>query len=145
MMYLRHFSPQVIDLSQIRKKEKVFSKLETPWLLHVLLYELLIGRKKSLKGKTAYEKALLKHKTLMAAEWARLKVRRKAKSDAEMASTAETTHKGVIEMIDGKGEKYEQNSLPRYVRVNTIKATTQEVVKEFVERVSVDCCRRRSF
>ena len=81
----------------------------------------------------------------MAAEWARLKVRRKAKSDAEMASTAETTHKGVIEMIDGKGEKYEQNSLPRYVRVNTIKATTEDVVKEFVERVSVDCCRRRSF
>ena len=111
-------------------------------MLHVLLYELLIGRKKSLQGKTAFEKALLKHRTFLAAEWARLKVKRKARSDGEMITTTTTTKtkkdNGTVETENGEGLKSDGDTsitLPRYVRVNTLKASVDDVVREYEKRV----------
>ena len=122
----------MIEASQIRQKEsKIFSKLDSPWLIHVLLYELLIGRNKTLRGKTVYEKSLLKHKTFLLAEWARLKVKKKAKCDAEMATCAAS--EGVaMSKDDGKGA---QHALPRYVRVNTLKASVDDVIRDYEKRV----------
>ena len=132
----------MISTSGIREKEsKILSKLESPWLLHVLLYELLIGRDKTLKGKTVFEKCLLQRKTFLAAEWARLKVKKKAKSDADMAIKPErngAASNGVASITGTEGEARDRNAptaLPRYVRVNTLKATMNEVVAAYVERV----------
>jgi len=100
--------------------------VETPLLTLVLLYELLIG--KGLKGKNAFETALLKHKVPLAAEFARLKIRRKVKSNDELVADKQET-----EGEDLFSQGLSRVRLPRYARVNTLKTTVDDVIQYFVK------------
>lgn len=70
-------------------------------LLMVLIYELLIGKHQSIKGGGALKRQIMAQEAALREAWARIQ-------PTEAAACSET--------------------LPRYVRVNTLRATTQDVV-----------------
>lgn len=90
--------PELLDLSQSVKNQG---------LLLVLLYELLLGPNKSIKGGGAVKRKLLKLEEALRKTLARIQ----------------------IDQPSVEGGSSDCPILPRYVRVNTIRTTTKNVVK----------------
>ncbi|KAK1931522.1 putative 28S rRNA (cytosine-C(5))-methyltransferase [Phytophthora citrophthora] len=83
---------------------------EPPALVFVALYDLLFGRQK-IQGGGYVKKALVQHQTAFRAALARLKIKRKVASN---------------EALLPPENRQQHLALPRYVRVNTLLASTEE-------------------
>ncbi|KAF4320187.1 hypothetical protein BBO99_00002558 [Phytophthora kernoviae] len=91
---------------------------EPPALVFVALYDLLFGRLK-IQGGGYVKKALMQHQSAFRAALARLKIRRKVASN---------------EALLPPENRKQHLALPRYVRINTLLAASEEVeafVKEY--------------
>ncbi|KAL7684835.1 putative SAM-dependent methyltransferase RsmB/NOP2-type, RNA (C5-cytosine) methyltransferase [Plasmopara halstedii] len=84
---------------------------ETSSLIFVALYDLLFGRK-IIQGGGFVKKALLQHQTSLRAALARLKIKHKVTSNEALLPPENRQH---------------HLALPRYVRVNTLLASSEEV------------------
>lgn len=87
----------------------------SPFLAQVLVYELLFGKRDLQKVGGKYTKMIMKHKTRLVAELARIKIKKKVHRNEDLIP--ESIRNAVV--------------LPRYIRVNTLNATVEEVVNEF--------------
>eukprot|EP00842_Homolaphlyctis_polyrhiza_P006925 jgi/Hompol1/821/HPOL_002434-RA len=81
----------------------------------VLVYDLLFG--KGVKAAGKYKAAMLKHRTRLLSELAKIKVKRKCRSNEELIPAH--IRNAVV--------------LPRYVRVNTIKISVDAAIQHFVQ------------
>ncbi|KAF5359423.1 hypothetical protein D9756_003304 [Leucocoprinus leucothites] len=105
---------EVIQESQLLKQER---KIKSPNLALVLIHDLLLARGIQ-AGDGPIKQAVLRHKTRLSAEFTKLKIKRKATSNSDLAQEA-----------DARVLK-----IPRYVRVNTKFWTTSEAIKYFAEK-----------
>ncbi|KAI8925045.1 S-adenosyl-L-methionine-dependent methyltransferase [Entophlyctis helioformis] len=102
----------ILEAAGTLKAEK---KKLRPTLALVLVYDLLFG--KGVRNAGPYKALMLKHKSRLNAELARIKIRRKCKDNVDLIPD------------------YIRNAvvLPRYVRVNTIQTTVDKVIEHFVK------------
>lgn len=104
----REIIDEISQKTNIRKYEKCLSDI---YLCRIILYDYLFGRGLA-KGK--FKDAVLKHKTALKSELARIKVKKNVSSNKELLNS---------------GDK--NTNLPKYIRVNTLKSNCEEVVKHF--------------
>ncbi|KAJ8368756.1 hypothetical protein SKAU_G00087840 [Synaphobranchus kaupii] len=81
-------------------------------LAKVLVYDLLIGQ--GLKCGGSWKVMMMKHRSRLQAELARMKVKKQVSRNQDLLSTS--------------GRQIEGDKLPRYVRVNTLKTTVDDVI-----------------
>lgn len=86
-------------------------------LAKVLVYDLVIGR--GLKCGGSWKTTMMKHRPRLQAELARMKIKQKVSRNEDLLPTA--------------GHESAGGHLPRYVRVNTLKTTVEDVV-EYLRR-----------
>ncbi|EGN99084.1 hypothetical protein SERLA73DRAFT_90270, partial [Serpula lacrymans var. lacrymans S7.3] len=102
----------VIDTAKLLKEEK--KKITSLNLALVLVHDVLLS-----KGIQAADgpikQAILRHKTRLHGEFQKIKIKRGAKSNGELAHTGDT-------------------QIPRYVRINTLLWTADEAIQHFVSR-----------
>ncbi|KAI0249159.1 S-adenosyl-L-methionine-dependent methyltransferase [Lactifluus subvellereus] len=108
---------EVIAAANLLKEEK---KITSHSLALVLVHDLLFSGGIQ-AGDGPVKQALLRHKTRLRSELQRVKIRRGAKSDSELAvaDDVQTAH------------------IPRYVRINTLKWTTDEAIRTFQKNLYV--------
>lgn len=104
---------EIIHTTSLMSIEKRY--LKSPSLALILTHDLLLAKGGIQAKDGPVKQAVLRHKTRLQAEWVKLKIKRGAKSDTEMAQEDEREAK-----------------MPRYVRVNTNKWTLDEAVFHFV-------------
>lgn len=102
---------EVIAAANLLRAEK---KITSHNLALVLVHDLLLSGGVQ-AGDGPVKRALLRHKTRLRSEFQRVKIRRGAKSDSELALG-----------IDVRAAR-----IPRYVRVNSLKWSVEEAVKTF--------------
>ncbi|KAI0635749.1 S-adenosyl-L-methionine-dependent methyltransferase [Trametes polyzona] len=102
---------EVIDAAQLLKQEK---KITSRNLALVLVHDLLLAGGIQ-AGEGPIKQAVLRHRTRLQSELTRLKVKRGAKSNAELAQTDDAR----------------AATIPRYIRVNRTCWTSEEAVKAF--------------
>ncbi|EIN03703.1 S-adenosyl-L-methionine-dependent methyltransferase [Punctularia strigosozonata HHB-11173 SS5] len=109
---------EVIKQSKLLTEER---KLTSMNLALVLVHDLLLA-KGIQAGDGPIKQAVLRHKTRLNGEFTKLKIKRGAKSNADLA------------------QSHDERALriPRYVRVNTLLWSTDEAAKAFVSRGYVD-------
>ncbi|KAG5645556.1 hypothetical protein DXG03_005831 [Asterophora parasitica] len=106
---------EVIELTKLLKEEK--KKITSRNLALVLVHDLLLS--KSIQaGDGPVKQAVLRHKTRLHGEFQKIKIKRGARSNAELAETG-----------DQRAAR-----IPRYVRVNTLGWSTEEAVKSLISR-----------
>lgn len=105
---------QIIESTKLLKH----TKLKMP-LAKVLVYDLLMGQ--GLKCGGSWKSAMMKHRARLQAELARMKVKQKVSRNEDL--------------LPASAQQSEQQ-LPRYVRVNTLMTTVEDVV---------DCMKRDGF
>ncbi|KAG9348351.1 hypothetical protein JZ751_002086 [Albula glossodonta] len=81
-------------------------------LAKVLVYDLLIGQ--GLKCGGSWKTMMMKHRSRLQAELARMKVKKKVSRN--------------VDLLSSSSQQIEGNQLPRYVRVNTLKTTVEDVI-----------------
>ncbi|XP_035241362.1 probable 28S rRNA (cytosine-C(5))-methyltransferase [Anguilla anguilla] len=81
-------------------------------LAKVLVYDLLIGQ--GLKCGGSWKAMMTKHRSRLQSELARMKIKKKVSRNQDLLSTS--------------SGQIEGNQLPRYVRVNTLKTTVEDVI-----------------
>ncbi|XP_029468809.1 probable 28S rRNA (cytosine-C(5))-methyltransferase [Rhinatrema bivittatum] len=101
---------EIISSANLLKEER---KLKMS-LAKVLVYDFLFG--KGLKCGGGWKVTLQKHRARLQAELARLKIKRKVSRNEDLLTPVE----GATEVL-----------LPRYVRVNTLKTSTEDVIDYF--------------
>lgn len=104
----------VVVASKLLKEEK---KITTLNLALVLVHDLLLSNGIE-AGDGPIKAAILRHKTRLHSEFQRLKIKRGAKSNQELAQPE-----------DPRAVK-----IPRYVRVNTLLWTAEEAIQSFISR-----------
>ncbi|EPY51986.1 rRNA methyltransferase [Schizosaccharomyces cryophilus OY26] len=110
----KHVLDEVIQCSKLLDLEKKIKKN----LARVLVHDLLMSKRGISASTGSIKEAILRHKTRLNAEFVKLKIRNKVKSHEELALKNPVT-------------------LPRWIRINTIKATKEEVLKQLaLTRVS---------
>ncbi|KAK1800369.1 hypothetical protein P4O66_005596, partial [Electrophorus voltai] len=98
---------EIIETTQLLKETKLRINLAK-----VLVYDLLIGR--GLKCGGAWKAMLLKHRSRLQAALARMKVKHKVSRHQDLLPPS-------VQHTSGVG-------VPRYVRVNTLKTTVEDVI-----------------
>lgn len=101
---------EIIDSTKLLKQTKL--KIH---VAKVLVYDLLIGQ--GLKCGGSWKVLMMKHRSSLQAALARMKVKQKVSCNQDLLPTA--LHKP------------EGDQLPRYVRVNTLKTTVEDVIDYF--------------
>ncbi|EMD34155.1 hypothetical protein CERSUDRAFT_55626 [Gelatoporia subvermispora B] len=104
----------VIDAAKLLKEER---KITSKNLALVLVHDLLLSNGIQ-AGDGPIKQAVLRHKTRLNGEFQKLKIKRGAKSTAELAHS----------------EDARAAQIPRYIRVNTAVWTVDEAVTEFLSR-----------
>ncbi|KAH9856548.1 S-adenosyl-L-methionine-dependent methyltransferase [Lenzites betulinus] len=102
---------EVIDVIQLLKQER---KITSRNLALVLVHDLLLARGIQ-AGEGPIKQAILRHRTRLQSEFTRLKIKRGAKSNAELAQTDDSR----------------AASIPRYIRVNRTCWSTKDALKIF--------------
>ncbi|KAH9966239.1 S-adenosyl-L-methionine-dependent methyltransferase [Lactifluus volemus] len=102
---------EVIAAANLFKAEK---KITSHNLALVLVHDLLLSGGIQ-AGDGPVKQALLRHKTRLRSELQRVKIRRGVKSDSELAAA----------------DDIQAARIPRYVRINTLKWTTDEAIRTF--------------
>ncbi|KAF8348871.1 S-adenosyl-L-methionine-dependent methyltransferase [Amanita rubescens] len=105
----------IITASGLLKQER---KIKSPNLALVLVHDLLLAPGGIQAGDGPIKQAVLRHKTRLHGELQRLKIKRGAKSNTELALSPD--------------ERVAQ--IPRYARVNTISWTTEEAIPYYVSK-----------
>ncbi|KAI0312107.1 S-adenosyl-L-methionine-dependent methyltransferase [Amylostereum chailletii] len=111
------YKPVLLDVISTSALLKTERKITSQSLALVLVHDVLLSSGIQ-AGDGPVKQAILRHKTRLNGEFQKLKIKRGAKSNAELASTG-----------DARAER-----IPRYVRVNTLKWTTEEAVETFTSR-----------
>ncbi|KAL0577649.1 hypothetical protein V5O48_004338 [Marasmius crinis-equi] len=104
----------IIHEAKLLKEER--KKLTSANLALVLVHDLLLSNGGIQAGDGPIKQAVLRHKTRLKAELQKLKIKRGAGSNAELAHLGDSR----------------ASQIPRYVRVNTLLWSTEEAVKYFV-------------
>ncbi|KAI6133536.1 S-adenosyl-L-methionine-dependent methyltransferase [Pisolithus croceorrhizus] len=107
---------EVINASRILLEERKIKSLNLNSTL-VLVHDLLLSRGIQ-AGDGPIKQAILRHKTRLRSELQRIKIKRGAKSDLELANNG-----------DERAAR-----IPRYVRVNTCLWTTEEAIRHYQEK-----------
>ncbi|KAI6165710.1 S-adenosyl-L-methionine-dependent methyltransferase [Pisolithus thermaeus] len=107
---------EVINASRILLEERKIKSLNLNLTL-VLVHDLLLSRGIQ-AGDGPIKQAILRHKTRLRSELQRIKIKRGAKSDLELANNG-----------DERAAR-----IPRYVRVNTCLWTTEEAIRHYQEK-----------
>ena len=102
---------EIIEKSKIAIAEKLPNSL-----LLVLIHDFLFG--KGLRNAGKYKNVILRHKTRLNAELVKIKIKRKCATNEELIPA----------------EIRNAVEIPRYVRINTLKTTTQEALKYFSKK-----------
>ncbi|WBW73476.1 rRNA (cytosine-5-)-methyltransferase Rcm1 [Schizosaccharomyces osmophilus] len=103
----KHVLDEVIQCAKLPDLEKKIKKN----LVRVLVHDLLMSKRGISASTGSIKEAILQHKTRLNAEFVKLKIRNKVKSHEELALKNPVT-------------------IPRWVRINTVKATKEEVLKQ---------------
>ncbi|KAF5382066.1 hypothetical protein D9615_004285 [Tricholomella constricta] len=106
---------EVIEQAKLLKEEK--KKITSLNLALVLVHDLLLS-KGIQAGDGPVKQAILRHKTRLHGEFQKIKIKRGAQSNAELAKTGDQR----------------TALIPRYVRVNTLVWSTDEAVKSLITR-----------
>ncbi|THH19812.1 hypothetical protein EW146_g1417 [Bondarzewia mesenterica] len=106
----------VIVASKLLKEER---KITSQSLALVLVHDLLLSGGIQ-AGDGPVKQAVLRHKTRLHSEFTKIKIKRGAKSNAELAQTGD--------------QVLSSAQIPRYVRVNTLKSPTEKVIKAFTSK-----------
>ncbi|CCL98803.1 uncharacterized protein FIBRA_00808 [Fibroporia radiculosa] len=104
----------VIDATKLLKEER---KITSKNLALLLVHDLLLTNGIQ-AGDGPVKQAVFRHKTRLNSELQRIKIKRGAKSNGELA----------------QGEDSRAALIPRYVRVNTAYCTTNEAIEDFISR-----------
>jgi len=102
---------EIIEKSQLLKNERKLSKS----LAIILVYDLLFGHAKNFKNAPAFQKIMNKNKARLNAELVKIKIKHNAINNEDLLPE----------------EIKNPFVLPRYVRVNLLKSTVDEVVEYF--------------
>ncbi|TFY57482.1 hypothetical protein EVJ58_g6994 [Rhodofomes roseus] len=105
---------EVIDAAKLLKEER---KITSRNLALLLIHDLLLANGIQ-AGDGPVKQAILRHKTRLHSEFTRIKIKRGAKTNAELAQTDDSR----------------AAQIPRYVRVNRNCWTTEEAVETFASR-----------
>jgi putative methyltransferase len=89
-------------------------------LLLIQLYELLFGINHSIQGGGAVKKLILQYKNSLQTELVRIKIRRNVSED--------------LDLLPDELKRLNNNVIPRYVRINTVKITKEACVELFVKQ-----------
>ena len=121
----------IITASGFLKQER---KIKSPNLALVLVHDLLLAPGGIQAGDGPIKQAVLRHKTRLHGELQKLKIKRGAKSNSELALSAD----------DRAGETRSLSSrlclpcgpalVPRYARVNTIFWTSEEAIQCYLSK-----------
>lgn len=98
---------EIIESTKLLKQ----TKLKMP-IAKVLVYDLLMG--KGLKCGGSWKAVMVKHRSRLQAALARMKVKQKVSKNEDL--------------LPESVQRLAENQLPRYVRVNTLKTTVEDVV-----------------
>lgn len=122
-----------IDAAKLLKEEK---KITSRNLALVLVHDVLLANGGIQAGDGPIKQAILRHKTRLNSEFQRIKIKLGVKSTKDLARATDeragasfypclATFHGVLRFT-GK--------IPRYVRVNTTRWTTEEAIQAFISR-----------
>ena len=123
---------EAIAAANLLKEEK---KITSRSLALVLVHDLLLAGGIQ-AGDGPVKQALLRHKTRLRGEWQRLKIKRGAKTDGEMA-LADDVRAGRLAVLfsfvlDGdENFSAKLDRIPRYARINALKWTVDEAIMAF--------------
>ncbi|KAK9968455.1 hypothetical protein ABG768_002780 [Culter alburnus] len=98
---------EIIDSTKLLKETKLWI-----YLAKVLVYDLLIGH--GVKCGGAWKTMMLKHRSRLQSALARIKVKRKVSRNQDL--------------LPSSFQQTQDNVIPRYVRVNTLKTTLDDVI-----------------
>lgn len=120
---------EVINASKLMTEER---KLSSRNLALILCHDILLSKGGIQAGDGPLKQAILRHKTRLNSEFIRIKIRRGARSNEELAQIGDaragkycpirSTH---IFFIPSPAQ------IPRYVRVNTTMWTTEAAIKHY--------------
>ncbi|EIM90969.1 S-adenosyl-L-methionine-dependent methyltransferase [Stereum hirsutum FP-91666 SS1] len=121
----------VISAAKILEERKITSKN----LALVLVHDLLLSRGIQ-AGDGPVKQAILKHKTRLRSEFQRAKIKRGVRSDEELAQTDDVRagESWGLRKVSTATKPTLSARIPRYVRVNTLKSTHEEVVNVLQSR-----------
>ena len=103
------------------KLGRIFNSTKNKALLYVLLYELLIGKNKTIKGGGSLKRILLEHESKL-----RITLDRILKKSPEF-------------LASNNLEMQESKAIPRYCRINKLQPITLDILqKEFGESIRLD-------
>ncbi|KAF9048596.1 S-adenosyl-L-methionine-dependent methyltransferase [Panaeolus papilionaceus] len=111
------FKPVLLEVIQTIKLMKEERKLKSLNLALVLVHDLILARGIQ-AGDGPIKQAILRHKTRLNGEFQKLKIKRGASSNQDLANTGDER----------------AASIPRYVRVNTNLSSQEEVVSDLTSR-----------
>lgn len=116
----------VIDAAQLLKQER---KINSRNLALVLVHDLLLARGIQ-AGDGPIKQAVLRHRTRLQSEFTRLKIKRGAKSNAELAQTDDARAGELsVACIPTPGLFYLPAAIPRYVRINRTCWSSKDALK----------------
>ncbi|KAF8907329.1 S-adenosyl-L-methionine-dependent methyltransferase [Gymnopilus junonius] len=111
------FKPVLLEVIEKAKLMKEERKLTSKTLALVLVHDLLLARGIQ-AGDGPIKQAVLRHKTRLHGELQKQKIKRGVTSNEQLAQSGDER----------------AASMPRYVRVNTVIGTTEDIIKVFVSR-----------
>ena len=121
----------IITTSGFLKQER---KIKSPNLAFVLVHDLLLAPGGIQASDGPIKQAVLRHKTRLHGELQKLKIKRGAKSDAELALSADDRVGEIRSLSSCLCLQYGPAQIPRYARVNTIFWTTEEAIQCFISK-----------
>ena len=121
----------IITTSGFLKQER---KIKSPNLALVLVHDLLLAPGGIQAGDGPIKQAVFRHKTRLHGELQKLKIKRGAKSDTELALSADDRVGEIRNLLSYLCLPYGPAQIPRYARVNTILWTTEEAIHCYVSK-----------
>ncbi|TFY82877.1 hypothetical protein EWM64_g1133 [Hericium alpestre] len=112
------YKPVLLDVIVASKLLKEERKITSQSLALVLVHDILLSRNGIQAGDGPIKQAILRHKTRLRSEFQRIKIKKGARTDEQLAHVE-----------DARAAK-----IPRYVRVNTLKCTSKDAIKAFHEQ-----------
>lgn len=125
---------EVIDKTKLMKEERKLSSSSANLVL-ILVHDLLLARGIQ-AGDGPIKQAILRHKTRLHGEFQKIKIKRGASSDDQLAHNGDERAGDRISTRDINGYSIFRSTalIPRYVRVNTTMLSLKEAIESFVSR-----------